>query len=180
MATGAGETSTSRPKDIGSDYGRTGYQGALGGEQQGRDMLGAARDLASDAKDKILEQAQEQVQDRKNAGAEYLDGLAGALDRVAGEFDRTIPFAGDWMRTTAQQLGNVAQTVRDGDAQELARKAQDFARRQPTLCFGLAMVAGFGLARMFKAAGGPSPETASQTARRGPAHATATMPGQSA
>ncbi len=170
MATGMKETTPSRPKEIGAGYGQSDFQSSLGaaaGDTQNKagELFDAARDVAAQAKDRIVEQAKEQMQGGTRAGADYLDGLAGALDRMAGEFDQSIPFAGPWMRTASRQMGDVAKTIRDGDPQELGRQAQDFARRQPTLCFGLAMVAGFGLVRMFKAAG-PSSESSDAPAQR--------------
>lgn len=157
MATGLNEATPSRPKEIGAAYGRGETQAATGAtgsdaQKTATDLLDAAKNVASEAKDRIVEQAQERMQGQKKAGADYLDGLAGSLDRLAGEFDQSIPFAGPWMRAASQQMGDVAQTIREGDAQQLARQAQDFARKQPGLCFGLAMLAGFGLVRMFKAA----------------------------
>lgn len=160
---GPGEQ-VSRPKDIGADYGRAGYAGqtladtarnAAGDamqavREQGGDLFEQAKDMAAGARDRLMDQAQEQMQSQKKAGADYLDGLAGTLDRVAGEFDRGMPFAGQWMRQAATQMEHVADAVREGDLNDLARQAQDFARRQPTVAFGIAMVAGFGLIRLLK------------------------------
>ena len=166
MAMGSGEPNPPRPKDIGADYGKSASniaQQTLDAagvaaetiKQQGGDLLGAAKDVAADARDRIVEQARTQMQGQTKAGAEYLDGLAGALDRVAGEIDRTIPFAGDFLRSAAAQVGTAADTVRSGDVSDLVRQAQDFARRQPTASFGIAMLAGFGIVRLLKSSGGP-------------------------
>ena len=163
------ETNPLRPKDIGGDY--RGVAQNLAGQardaaaaatdtvrQQGGDLLGAAKDLASDARDKLVEQAQGQLKTGGKVGAEYLDSLAGTLDRVAGEFDKTAPFAGDWMRGAAAQVGVVADAVRKGEAGALVTQAQDFARRQPTAAFGIAMFAGFGLVRLLKSSSGSTAE----------------------
>jgi len=160
---GPGEQA-SRPKEIGGDYGKAGYaaQDLAGAardaasdamqavREQGGELFEHARDMAAGARDTLMDQAQEQMQSKKAAGADYLEGLAGTLDRVAGEFDRGMPFAGQWMRQAATQVETVADAVREGDLNDLARQAQDFARRQPTVAFGVAMVAGFGLMRLLK------------------------------
>lgn len=176
---GPGEQ-TSRPKEIGGDYGKAGYaaqnlagaaRDAAGDAMQavrdrGGELFEQARDMATGARDTLMDQAQEQMEGRKQAGADYLEGLAGALDRVAGEFDRGMPFAGRWMRQAATQVETVADAVREGDLNDLARQAQDFARRQPTVAFGIAMVAGFGLMRLLKTSAASVSTTSQRTTDR--------------
>jgi hypothetical protein len=164
MTMGANEGTPLRPKDIGPDYGKAAQDlarqardaagsAADAAKQQGGELLGAAKDIAADARDRLMEQAQDQMKTQKKAGAEYLDGLAGTLDRVAGEIDHNVPFAGDFLRSAAQQVGAAADSVRNGDLSQLVGQVQDFARRQPTASFGLAMLAGFGLVRLLKSSG---------------------------
>jgi hypothetical protein len=173
-----------RPKDLGPDYGRSGYPGAstqksadpgassaqnLGDQAMaaGRDMAERARDVASSTADALKTQAadlasegrdklMEKAQEQKRAGADYLAGVAEAIRRAAGEFEKEVPFAGGYIRTAAAEVDHVADTVRDGDFSKLMTQTQDFARRQPTLFVGLSMLAGFGVARLLKGAAAPA------------------------
>jgi hypothetical protein len=164
-----------RPKEMGPDYGRSGFQAGQGSSGQnlsdqamaaGRDMAARARDaassaadamrtqaadLASEGRDKILEKAQ----DQKRAGADYISGLAEAIRRAAGEIDNEVPFAANYIRSAASEVDHVAETVRNGDFSALMTQTQEFARRQPTLFVGLSMLAGFGVARLLKSAASP-------------------------
>jgi hypothetical protein len=172
-----------RPKELGANYGRGNFQGLAGSGTQGfpeqdlgdqadramsagRDLAGRAKDAASASADALKTQAAdfasqgrdrllEKAQDQKRVGAEYISGLAEAIRRAAGEFDKDVPFAANYIRTAASEVENVAETVRNGDFSELVAQAQDFARRQPTVFVGLSMLAGFGVARLLKGAAGP-------------------------
>jgi hypothetical protein len=56
-------------------------------------------------------------------------------------------------------MQGVADTVRERDVRELVGEVQDFARRQPTLFFGGAVVLGFAALRFLKSTA-PKVETA--------------------
>jgi len=161
-----------RPKDIGPDYNRTGWQGAGGstGAQtssggQGvsaQDIADRARDAASSTADALKDSAKDlaahgrdRLEDQKRSGADYISGVAEALRRAAKEVDNQVPFAGNYIRTAGSQVDRFADAVRQGDLSDLVTQTQDFARRQPTLFVGLSMLAGFGVARLLKGAAKP-------------------------
>ena len=62
----------------------------------------------------------------------------------------------DWLAQLvergADELGNLASTVRSNDLRGLIGKLEDMARRQPVLFVGAAMAAGFAGARLGKVA----------------------------
>lgn len=136
---------------------------------QARRAAGAARDSISSGAEELADSARdyaargrdalfEKVNEQKGAGADYVSGVADTLRRVAGEFDRQMPFAATYIRSAADQVDNVADGVRSGDVSQLVRQAQRFAREQPTLVAGMAMLAGFGVMRLVRnasAAGEP-------------------------
>ena len=159
-----------RPKDIGPDYNRTGWQGASSGAQTSSGGQGVsaqviadrARDAASSTADALKDSAKDlaahgrdMLEDQKRSGAEYISGVAEALRRAAKEVDDQVPFAGNYMRTAGSQVDRFADAVRQGDLSDLVTQTQDFARRQPTLFVGLSMLAGFGVARLLKGAAKP-------------------------
>lgn len=106
----------------------------------------AAVDMANSAKDKV-EAAMSQ---RKSLGADYIGSIAQATERAAHEFEAELPQAAHYIRQASEQMQGVADTVRERDVRELVGEVQDFARRQPTLFFGGAVVLGFAALRFLK------------------------------
>ena len=106
----------------------------------------AAKDMAEDATGRVKSAMNEQ----KTASADYLGTIAEAVQRAAGEFDGAVPQAAQYIRQAAGQIETVATAVRERDMRELLGEVQDFARRQPTLFFGGAVVLGFAALRFFK------------------------------
>ena len=114
----------------------------------------AARDFASQAKDK----AEAAAMERKSVGADYLRSIAQATDHAATAFDADLPQAARYIRQASEQIHGVADTVRERDVRELFADVQGFARRQPTLFFGGAVLLGFAALRFLKST--PPSETA--------------------
>src|SRR5512139_1850181 len=106
----------------------------------------AARDMANSAKDKV----EAQVTQRKSIGADYIASIAQATGRAANEFEADVPQAAHYIRQASEQIQSVADTVRERHVRELVGEVQDFARRQPTLFFGGAVVLGFAALRFLK------------------------------
>ena len=121
-----------------------------------------AREYAERGKDALIET----VNEHKGVGADYVSGVADTLRRVAGEFEQQVPFAASYIRTAASHVDNVADSVRSGDPSQLVRQAQDFARQQPTLVAGVAMLVGFGLMRLVKNAGATAPASSASFHQR--------------
>jgi hypothetical protein len=120
----------------------------------------AALDMASSAKDKV----EAAVTERKSIGADYIGSIAQATGRAAHEFEAELPQAAHYIRQASEQIQGVADTVRQRDVRELVGEVQDFAKRQPTLFFGGAVVLGFAALRFLKS-------TAPKTAGNGQANA---------
>jgi hypothetical protein len=115
-------------------------------KDQASQLGGAARDMASSAKDKV----ETAVTQQKSVGADYIGSIAQAAGRAAHEFDQDLPQAAHYIRQASEQIQGVADTVRERDVRELVGEVQDFARRQPTLFFGGAVVLGFAALRFLK------------------------------
>ena len=109
-----------------------------------------ASELASQARTKIEEAAQRQ----KAAGADYIGSIAEAADRAAGEFENTLPPAARYIRMASEQLQGVADAIRDRNSRELIGEVRSFARRQPELFFGGALLLGFAAWRFYRSAEG--------------------------
>ncbi len=108
----------------------------------------AAMNMANNAKDKV----EAAVSDQKSVGADYIQSIAQAAERAANEFDDELPQAAHYIRQASEQIQGFADTVRERDVRELVGEVQDFARRQPTLFFGGAVLLGFAALRFLKSA----------------------------
>ena len=120
----------------------------------------AAREFAGHAKDKV----ETAVSERKSLSADYLRSIAQATAQAATAFDAELPQAAHYIRQASGQLDGVADTVRQRDVRELVGDVQDFARQQPTLFFGGAVLLGFAALRFLKST--PPKETSAFDARR--------------
>jgi uncharacterized protein YjbJ (UPF0337 family) len=120
----------------------------------------AAINLAGTARDKVESAFSQQ----KSVGADYIASIAQAADRAAGEFDNDLPQAAQYIRMASEQIQGIADTVRERDVRELVGEVQDFARRQPTLFFGGAVILGFAALRFLKSAAPAAASAAVSTA----------------
>ena len=117
-------------------------------KQEADEIANAAKEILDDTTDKVRSAVSEQ----KNAGAEYLDKVAHAIHRAAGEFETDIPQAARYIRRAGSELSTVAKAVRQRDVRELITEVEDVARRKPALFFGGAVVLGFAALRFLKSA----------------------------
>jgi hypothetical protein len=125
-------------------------------KEQAASVAETAKDLASQASDKVVSAVEEQ----KAAGADFVSGVAGSIRRAASEFGQ-VPQAAQYLRLAADQIDNVSGAFRRRDLNQLVSDVQGFARRQPTAFFGAAVLAGFAVVRFLKTsvgatAGSPS------------------------
>ena len=117
-------------------------------QEQASGMTEAAKGAVAQAGDQLRQKAEE----HKNAGADYGAGVAGAIRRAAGELEGHIPQAGGYIRHVADQIDEASDALRRRDFNQLVSGVQDFARRQPAVFAGAAMIAGFVAVRFLKSA----------------------------
>jgi hypothetical protein len=120
----------------------------------------SAREFATSAQEKVGEA----VGQRKSIGADYIGSVAQATQRAATAFDNDLPQAAQYIRQASAKMQGVADTVRERDVRELVGDVQDFARQQPTLFFGGAVVLGFAALRFLKST--PPKQSTAFDARR--------------
>ena len=126
--------------------------GAMEEQQQdlsgmpGREDPAGVRGMASRAGEKILDTAERQ----KAVGADYVDGLAEAVRRAAGEFDGQAPQAAQYIRSAADQMESMSDSFRRRDITRMMQDVQSFARRQPTAFLGIGFLAGFAAVRFLR------------------------------
>jgi len=123
---------------------------------------GAARGTAEEIKDRargaaesvtesVKEHARSAASEQKNQAAERLSGFAEALRSASSDLDqRGQTVASGFVRHAAEGLEHVSGAVRTQDLDDLMESVESFARRQPVVFLGSAVLAGFGLARFVK------------------------------
>lgn len=114
------------------------------------DILDVTRNIAGEASERI----QKSLAAQKDAGAGYVGGIAESMRRAAREFENDVPIAATYILNAASAVDTVADRIKDGDVQQMVEGAKDFARRQPTMFFGMALLAGFGAVRFLKSSAG--------------------------
>ena len=125
-------------------------------KQQATDAAGHVAAAASDVGAHVGAHVKESALSAAEQGKE---GIASELDEVADAVHRSGEQLGghqDWLATMvergADELGQLADTVRSNDLRGLMAKLEDLARSQPVLFYGAAMAAGFAGARLGRVA----------------------------
>ena len=108
--------------------------------------------LAGEVADNVKDQALSAAEEGKEGIAEHLEDMAGAVHRSGEQLESQQDWLAQLVERGADELGNLASTVRSNDLRGLIGKLEDMARRQPVLFVGAAMAAGFAGARLGKVA----------------------------
>lgn len=124
----------------------SGFEGMEEQQQPLGGSPGGVRGMASKAGEKIMDTAERQ----KAVGADYVDGIAEAVRRAAGEFEGQVPQAAEYIRYAADQMESMSDSFRRRDISQMMQDVQSFARRQPTAFLGLSFLAGFAAVRFLK------------------------------
>jgi uncharacterized phage infection (PIP) family protein YhgE len=87
---------------------------------------------------------------QKEAGADRLGEVAGAVHGAARSLEAGMPQMASYVHDAAVRLEDAARTLRTRNVDDLMSEISRFARSQPALFFGGAMLAGFALTRFLK------------------------------
>ena len=103
--------------------------------------------LYSQATERALDVARQ----GKSKAADGLDGIAKAISGSADQIDDKLGKQyGDFTRSAAQTVANLAGTLNQKDLDELVESTRDFVRKSPAVAIGSAAVIGFMLARLLR------------------------------
>ena len=97
------------------------------------------------------------LREQKGLGADYIDSLAQATERAAAQFEQASPQAASYIRQASGHIQGVAEVVRERDVRELVGEIENFARRQPTVFFGGAVILGVAAIRFLKSSRSSAP-----------------------
>lgn len=126
---------------------------ALGQEAQDRAGVYADKLSAkgSDLVDSAKERATALAEDGKARASGALSELGKVVSDKAPIIDEKLgPQYGDYARTAARSIQDVAARIDAKDLNDLSEDVSTFVRKSPGLAVGLAVVAGFMLSRLFR------------------------------
>ena len=114
---------------------------------KGGDWVEEAKSMADQAKGKATDLAQ----DGKARTSDAIASLGKIVSDNAGSIDDKLGTRyGDYARTAARSMQETAAKIESKDLSELGDDAKEFVRKSPGMAIGIAAVAGFFLARMFR------------------------------
>lgn len=106
-----------------------------------------AETFASDAKSKATEYAIE----GKAKASQAISGLSRIIDDNADMIDDKVGYRyGDYARSASKSMQNAATSLDEKSLDELTEEAREFVRTRPGVAVGIAVAAGYALARLFK------------------------------
>ncbi len=114
------------------------------------EWIDEAKALSGQAKERAAELAIEgkaKTSDAISSLGKIVADTAPAIDEKLG------PKYGDVARTAARSMQETAARIESKDIAELGNDAKEFVRKSPGLAVGIAAVAGFFVARLFKGSG---------------------------
>jgi hypothetical protein len=104
----------------------------------------------------LKEKAEQIAETQKQAGTNRVRTVATAVHGAARELEGDMPGLARSVHDVAQKIEQTAETVRNKNVDELVEDLGRYAREQPGLVFGGAVVAGIVLSRFLKSSGSPS------------------------
>jgi ABC-type transporter Mla subunit MlaD len=112
-----------------------------------------AKSNIADAAETAKAHARRIAHQQKDVGADRLGEVAGAVHGAARTLEAGMPQVANYVHEAAAQLEDVAKTLRHRSVDDLIGEIGSFARAQPAIFFGGAMLAGFALTRFLKSTG---------------------------
>jgi methyl-accepting chemotaxis protein len=104
----------------------------------------------------LKEKAEQIAEQQKRAGTGHIQTLASAVHGAARELEAGMPRLASSVHDVAQKIEQTADSVRNMNVDQLIEGLDRYAREQPGLVFGGAVVAGIVLSRFLKSSA-PAP-----------------------
>jgi hypothetical protein len=109
-----------------------------------------AKEKAAEVAREAKQRGKQRAEQGKEAASDRIQTLAGAVEDVAARLGESDPTLANFANTLAQRATQLSESLRNRNIDDLARQAQDLARRSPALFFAGSVVAGVVLARLLK------------------------------
>ncbi len=118
--------------------------------QDASDLGDKAKSNIAKAAESARTEARRFAHQRKDVGAEKLGGVADAVHGAARSLEAEMPQTASYIHEAAVRIEDAARAMRHRSVDELMSGISSFARTQPAVFFGGAMLAGFALTRFLK------------------------------
>lgn len=117
----------------------------------------------SELTEPMKEKAAQLATEKKDAGADQMRTIAHAVHGAARELEAEMPGIATYIHGTGERIEQAATEIRERNLDELLDKFSGFARQQPAIVFGGAVLTGFILSHFLKSSTvrqtGTSPRT---------------------
>lgn len=145
-----------RPNNLGSSTGGTGPSGAADqGRQKAEDLASQAQEKVGEAAEQAKQQATSRLAGQKTAAADSLGSMAEAVRRTSSQLHQQDQgMMADYADSAADQLERLSAYLRETDVEGMVYEVERYARRQPAVFMGGAMLLGFLGARFLKSGSG--------------------------
>jgi len=147
-----------------------GARGSIAAGRMAEDLSSLGRQAKSnmaEATESAKAEARRIASQQKEAGADRLGEMAGAVHGAARTLEAGMPQVASYVHGAAAQLEDAAKTLRHRSVDELIDGIGSFARAQPAVFFAGAMLAGLALTRFLKSSGQIAGDRLRQTDVRG-------------
>jgi len=129
-----------------SPYSEMGSGSGIGSTGIAGEVKAKLGEIAEPLKDKAEALAQEQME----AGTGHMKSLASAVHGAARELEAGMPRIATSVHDMAAKIEQTADDIRNNNVEELYEKFDRYARQQPAMVFGGAILAGIVLSRFLK------------------------------
>ena len=147
-----------------------GARGSIAAGRMAEDLSSLGRQAKSnmaEATESAKAEARRIASQQKEAGADRLGEMAGAVHGAARTLEAGMPQVASYVHGAAAQLEDAAKTLRHRSVDELIDGIGSFARAQPAVFFAGAVLAGLALTRFLKSSGQIAGDRLRQTDVRG-------------
>jgi len=147
-----------------------GARGSIAAGRMAEDLSSLGRQAKSnmaEATESAKAEARRIASQQKEAGADRLGEMAGAVHGAARTLETGMPQVASYVHGAAAQLEDAARTLRHRSVDELIDGIGSFARAQPAVFFAGAVLAGLALTRFLKSSGPIADDRLRQTDVRG-------------
>ena len=120
-------------------------------------IVGEVKAKIGEIAEPIKDRAERLAEDQKDAGSSHMKTLATAVHGAARELEGGMPKIASSVHSVAQQIEQTADDLRNRNVEDLFESFDRYARQQPALVFGGALMAGFVLSRFLKSSAAPGP-----------------------
>ena len=119
-------------------------------------IIGEAKAKIGELAEPLKDKAEQLAEDQKEAGAGHMRTLATAVHGAARELEGEMPKIANSVHDLARRLEQTADDVRNRNVEGLFEDFDRYARQQPAIVFGGAVMAGFVLSRFLKSSATPA------------------------